>query len=137
MHCLFGSKFRSYNSFIWSIDHLLETTTGNGTGYGAGLLNNVYKIQYSANYVFVTANSIPTYSIGAWLNNPNSAGAIGYIFKFPRSISAASTKTVVPMSHFGLWIDGVTMYNPKDGYSYNSLGVWNRNVHIHFKLIFK
>ncbi len=23
--------------------------------------------------------------------------------------------------------DGVAIYNAKDGYSYNSLGVWNRN----------
>ena len=33
------------------------------------------------------------------------------------------------MGHFGVWIDGVTMYNPSDGYSYNSLGVWNRNAY--------
>jgi hypothetical protein len=25
------------------------------------------------------------------------------------------------------YIDGVAIYNAKDGYSYNSLGVWNRN----------
>jgi len=35
----------------------------------------------------------------------------------------------VPLGHFGLWIDGVSMFNPKDGYSYNSLGVWNRNAY--------
>ena len=29
-----------------------KKTTGNGTGYGAGLKNNVYKVQYSSNYVY-------------------------------------------------------------------------------------
>ncbi len=29
-----------------------KTTTGYGKGYGASFLNNVYKIQYSSNYVF-------------------------------------------------------------------------------------
>ena len=109
-----------------------KTTTGYGLGYGAKYINNVYKIQYSTSYVFVSANSIPAYSIGAWSANPNNASAMGYTFKFPRSPSAASSKTKVPMGHFGLWIDGTTMYNPKDGYSYNSLGVWNRNV-IYYK----
>ena len=29
-----------------------KTTTGYGKGYGASWLNNVYKIQYSTNYVY-------------------------------------------------------------------------------------
>jgi hypothetical protein len=29
-----------------------KTTTGYGKGYGASFLNNVYKIEYSSNYVF-------------------------------------------------------------------------------------
>ena len=29
-----------------------KKTTGNGTGYGAGLKNNVYKVQYSSSYVY-------------------------------------------------------------------------------------
>ena len=29
-----------------------KTTTGYGKGYGASFLNNVYKIQYTSDYVF-------------------------------------------------------------------------------------
>lgn len=28
----------------------------------------------------------------------------------------------------GLWIDGVAMYGPGDSFSYNSMGIWNRNA---------
>jgi hypothetical protein len=32
------------------------------------------------------------------------------------------------MGRAGTWIDGVSWYNPLDSYSYNNLGVWNRNA---------
>ena len=33
------------------------------------------------------------------------------------------------MGPIGYWKDGVAIFNPSDGYSYNSLGVWNRNAY--------
>ena len=29
-----------------------KKTTGNGTGYGVGMTNNVYKVQYSTKYIY-------------------------------------------------------------------------------------
>ena len=37
----------------------LKTTTGKGVGGGSSYVNNVYKIQYSTNYVYISTNSIP------------------------------------------------------------------------------
>jgi hypothetical protein len=30
--------------------------------------------------------------------------------------------------HIGVWTNGVSIFNPKDGMSYNNQGVWNRNA---------
>jgi hypothetical protein len=35
------------------------------------------------------------------------------------------------MGHIGLWINGVSIYNADDGYSYNNQGVWNRNAYMY------
>jgi hypothetical protein len=45
---------------------------------------NVNKIQYSSQYVYVSASGIPSYSIGPWPNNPNVASNQNYTFQFPR-----------------------------------------------------
>ena len=34
----------------------------------------------------------------------------------------------VGLGHIGLFLDGVSIYNPDDAQSYNNLGVWKRNA---------
>ena len=63
-----------------------------GTGYNS-ILANIYKIQYSADYVYVYCNSIPSYSNGPWNNNPNDASSQDFTFKFPRNpVQKSGTK---------------------------------------------
>ena len=38
------------------------------------------------------------------------------------------TPTNVGLGHIGVWTNGVSIFNPKDGMSYNNQGVWNRNA---------
>ena len=96
----------------------------NGTGY-SGITADVDKVQYSANYVYVHTSGIPSYSIGPWANNPNTPKNMDATYKFTRNPTAASTKTATPMGHIGILINGVALYNPQDGYSYNNLGAFN------------
>lgn len=99
-----------------------------GTGY-SGIKANITKIQYSSNYVYISAASIPGYSIGPW-SNPNTPSDMQFIFKFPLNPTEAATKTTVPLGHVGLWLNGVSIYNADDGQTYNSLGVWRRNAYV-------
>ena len=99
-----------------------------GTGYN-GTRADVLSIYYTSTDVYISANSIPSYSIGPWASNPNTPSAQNFVVRFPLSPSAASTKTATMMGTNGLWKNGVAIYNAKDGYSYNSLGVWNRNAY--------
>lgn len=100
-----------------------------GTGYN-GYKANVTKIQYSSDYVYISTSSIPGYSIGPWKSNPNTPTDQQFTFKFPLNPTQATTKTLVPLGHVGLWLNGVSVYNADDGQSYNSLGVWRRNAYV-------
>lgn len=100
------------------------------TGYG-GFPADIQKVQYSANYVYVSASGIPSYSIGPWAMNPNTPGNQSKIFKFPRNPQPKSgTKTTVGLGTIGVFINGVPMYNGDDGMTYNNNGVWKRNAYV-------
>ncbi|RNA08952.1 T9SS C-terminal target domain-containing [Brachionus plicatilis] len=109
---------------------IAEWTKSTGSGYG-GFNTNVYKIEYSSSYVWVSTNSIPSFSIGPWANNPNNAKGMDYTFQFPLNPTYnIGTPTKVPLGHIGLWINGVSVFNADDGMTYNNLGVWKRNAYI-------
>ncbi len=90
---------------------------------------DVFEIEYSSKYVYIACNSLPSYTIGPW-NNPNKASAQHFNFKFPRvPIANTGTKTTVGLGTIAVLINGVTIYNPGDAHSYNSLGIWNQNAY--------
>lgn len=69
--CIAFSLFESSLS-----DPLLSSwvrCTGYGSGKGSSILANIQKIMYSSNYVYVYTSGVPSYSIGPWNSNPNSA----------------------------------------------------------------
>ena len=56
-----------------------KTTTG--TGYN-GITADVYGISYDGSYVYISANSVPSYTIGpTWKNNPNKPTAQAVTYK--------------------------------------------------------
>lgn len=105
-------------------------TKSTGKGY-KGYLTNVIRIDYSAKFVYVYTNSIPSYSIGPWQSNPNDAMSKNFTFKFPRVLRKNNgTAIQSPLGHIGLWLNGVSIYNADDGMSYNNQGIWKRNAYV-------
>ena len=105
-----------------------KINTTNNTGY-AGILTNVQQVQYSNNNVYVSATCIPDYTIGPWTANPNIPVNKNFVFKITRR-PAQNTGTSVntPLGHIGVWSNGVSIFNAKDGMSYNNAGLWNRDA---------
>jgi hypothetical protein len=102
-------------------------TTG-ATGY-AGIQTNVQQVQYSSSNVYVSATCIPGYDIGPWQGNPNIPSNQNFVFKITRNpVQNTGTLTTVGLGHVGVWSNGVSIYNAKDGMSYSNAGVWNRNA---------
>jgi len=98
-------------------------TTG-VTGYN-GISANVQKVQYSTGNVYINCTGVPSFTIGPWQANPNTAQDQKYVFRIPRSPKVKTgTKTATRLGHIAVWKNGVPIYNPKDAFSYNSLNVW-------------
>lgn len=102
-------------------------TTG-ATGFG-GILSNVQRVQYSAANVYITCTGVPSYTIGPWPMNPNTATNQNFVFKITRTPQPnTGTATATPLGHTGIWSNGVSIFNAKDAMSYNNAGVWNQNA---------
>ncbi|GAB3837634.1 YHYH protein [Hymenobacter jeollabukensis] len=105
----------------------IVNTTG-ATGYN-GIPSNVQRVQYSTGSVYVTCTGVPSYTIGPWPGNPNTATNQNFVFKITRTPQPnTGTPTPTPLGHSGLWSNGVSMFNALDAMSYNGQGVWNQNA---------
>ncbi len=98
------------------------------TGY-AGIESNVQQVQYSDSNVYVSATCIPWYDVGPWPGNPNVPSNQNFVFKitrFPQQNTSMPVKT--PLGHIGVWTNGVSIFNARDGHSYNNQNIWNQNA---------
>ena len=101
---------------------------------------NIQSVYYTTTDAYITCASIPSYNIGPWPGNPNVPSDQHLVLDIPRNPTPnTGTLTAVPMGHAGVWSNGVTIYNPRDGYYWdtttgafgNTMGVtgqWNRNA---------
>ena len=106
---------------------LKSNGSGSGSNNASSYSNMVSNVYYSSSYVWVKANSIPSYSIGPWKANPNSAKGQNAQFALSRNPSQASNPSNVGLGAIGLWIDGVQIYNAWDAQTVNTY--WKRNAY--------
>jgi len=94
-----------------------------------GVINaDVQQVQYNTTHVFAQCTGVPSYPIGPWPSNPNvPANALRW-YRIPRNPVQAATPTATPLGPIGVLVNGVTIFNPKDAFSYNNQGVWFRNA---------
>jgi hypothetical protein len=105
-----------------------QINPGNETGFG-GYLTNVLNVHYTPTDVYVACTCIPGYDIGPWAGNPNTPANQDFTFKITRQpVQNTGTLVTTPMGHIGVWRNGVSIFNPRDGMSYNNQGVWNRDA---------
>lgn len=104
---------------------ILNTT--NQKGYN-NIPSNVLKVQYSSNFVYITANCIPGYDIGPWAGNPNTPSNQNFLFKITRNPSKNINPTATGLGHIGVFTNGVSIFNAKDAMSYNNQNVWFQNA---------
>lgn len=117
---------------------------GNSTAIQDNVQVNVQTVQYSANWVYATTNGIPAYPTGPFLDgNPSQATDQNAIFKFPLNpVQNTGTPTATTMGNIGVFINGVALFDYRDGVSWKSstnalaggpLGgqgdnIWNRDA---------
>ncbi len=104
---------------------------------------NIQSVYYTSTDAYIKGASIPSYNIGPWVGNPNIPSDQNATFKISLNPTPnTGTLTAVPMGKAGVWSNGVTIYNPRDGFYWdttthafgNSMGVtaaWNRNAYVY------
>jgi hypothetical protein len=108
------------------------------------VLANCQLVQYSANWVYVTTNGIPTYATGPFLDgNPSLATDQNAIFKISLNpVQNTGNPTATTPGNIGVFINGVALFDYRDGVSWKNstnaeaggpLGgmgdnVWNRDA---------
>ena len=118
---------------------------GNGTLIQDNVPVNVQTVQYSAGWVYVSTNGIPAYPTGPFLDgNPSQASDQNAIYKISLDPQPNNgTPTPTNGGNIGIFINGVSLFDYRDGVSWNNQtqsegggpipgppgqGVWNRDA---------
>ncbi len=117
----------------------IQNTTGQTNPSYPSLECNVQSVYYTSDSAYISCSSIPGYVIGPWTANPNVPADMNFVCKFPVAPAVnTGTKTNVGLGVVGLWKNGVSVFNAKDGKYWNNTtqqmvnGItfngWNRNA---------
>ena len=95
------------------------------TGFN-GIEVNVQGVESTDDDVFISSTGIPSHSIGPWMANPNTAGDQQHLFQIPRTPTVATNNLNTPLGPIGVFVNGVPMFNTKDGMQFNNN--WHQNA---------
>jgi hypothetical protein len=119
-HCCFSQITPEIYSWI--------INTNGDVGYN-NIPSNIQQVQYSDNNVYISATCIPGYDIGPWKGNPNTPANQNFVFKITRHpVKNSGNAIATGLGHIGVFSNGVSIFNPKDGMSYNNQNVWHQNA---------
>ncbi|CAF3811738.1 unnamed protein product [Rotaria sp. Silwood1] len=108
-------------------------------------LANVQSVKYTSTDVYISTTGLPAYITGPFLDgNTNVAGNQNAIFKFPLTPTKnTGTPTATTAGNIGIFINGVALFDYRDGVSWNNSqskvcggpimgctgdGLWNRDA---------
>jgi autotransporter-associated beta strand protein len=117
------------------------------------------QIDYSTNWVYVRTPSLGTYTMGPWYNDAAKSQLFinvpknqGIIIRIPRGTpTIPTTKTQINGLNIGgvmqpaagYYVDGVSLYDPTDGFSYSGgtetspgTGQWHRDAYVNESITF-
>ena len=113
------------------------------TGQTSPVYAGVNEINYSSSWVYIRNSGMAGFVMGPW-NNPNLPKNQAGIWRFPRTPNTSSPGTTLTANGaIGFLVDGVSIYNTSDGFSYSVSnakdatpnggigsgdGIWNRDA---------
>ena len=126
---LFAFAWASQAQVHPAIKSWLQNTTvtgtyyvsGNSTAISNGILVNCQKVEYSNDFVYVTATGVPAYPTGPFQDgNPSQAQNQNAIFKIPLNPQPnTGTPTASNPGNIGVFINGVALFDYRDGVAWN------------------
>ncbi len=94
---------------------------GNSTALDNNILVNCQKVEYSDDFVYVTATGIPAYPTGPFPDgNPSQASDQEAIYKMPRfPLANEGNPDNTTGGNIGIFINGVSLFDYRDGVAWN------------------
>ncbi len=95
---------------------------GNSTLIDNNVLVNCQKVEYSADFVYVTATGVPSYPTGPFLDrNPSNATNQNLLVRLPlKPTENTGTKQSTVGGNIGVFINGVALFDFRDGVAWNA-----------------
>src|SRR5437763_1238312 len=90
---------------------------------------NVQEVRYTATNVYVNATGVPSYPVGPFPGDPAYPSNRNWLLDIPRQPQVQSgAKTATGLGPIGTFVNGVSVFNPKDANSYNNQNIWHQNA---------
>lgn len=118
--------------------------TNTGGGQSIASYSDVQRVAYSASYVYIQASGLSSHLMGPWYMNAAKTQIFGnwpsngaILWRFPRTPSAATTKTASHLGPIALGVNGVDIFSGLDALSYSNSShtdamngdkIWNRDA---------
>lgn len=144
-----GQYARLYQSAAAETSGTVSKTWSRGAGVQSSpTYAGVSRIVYSTDWVYIRSTGLAGHIMGPWYldaartqNFPNFPSNNAKIYRIPRAPSIPATKTLTTLGATGCMVNGVSMFDMRDSFSYASAssadatpvngltgdGVWNRD----------
>lgn len=117
------------------------TTWSNGTQtQSLPAYAGVQEIYSSASWVYIRSTGLGSHIMGPWQNGtfPNLPKNQKVFYRIPRTPAVPATKTLTALGAIGYFVDGVSMFDSRDGFYWNGsteaggggTGYWNREAYV-------
>ena len=95
--------------------------SGNSTAINNNILVNCKQVEYSDNFVYITATGVPAYPTGPFLDgNPSNAQNQNNIIKIPLlPLENTGTPDDTVGGNIGVFVNGVALFDYRDGVAWN------------------
>jgi hypothetical protein len=95
------------------------------------ILANVQTVAYTSTDVYIKATGIPSATLGSYGSDPAIPTNVNLTYDIPRTPEVnTGTKTAVGLGTIGVAVNGVSLFNPWDGMTYNNDGYWQQNANV-------
>jgi hypothetical protein len=142
-----GKYARIYTNDISRTNGISLTAWTNGTTIQTlPVYCGVQEIYSSSNWVYIRSTGLGSFVMGPWYLNaqhtqafPNWPTNQKALYRIPRNPSVPTTKTANGGGPIGYFVDGASMFNSWDAYSYSTVsnvdaqnitGYWNRDAYV-------
>lgn len=130
-----SSQAQGVNPAVSSFLINTEGTTGQSTNPAinaavSAIPADVQQVSYTGDSVYVEATGVPSYSVGPFTGNPNTPADLDEVYVLPLSPNNddSGNPEDLGLGTMGIFVNGVAVYNPEDGFSYGNQDTWHQNA---------